>query len=153
VSEESQSPSRDLDGRFAKGHPGGPGRPRKAVKVAADALDERVAQAAGDLIDVVLKRAGEGNLAAAKMLLDRVWPAGRSRPLEISAPEINHPRDLLTAMAGVTNAVLAGDATAEEGVATAKVLKEHLHAIADIDLEARITEYEEEGRRMRESQK
>ena len=45
-----------------------------------------------------------GNLAALKMLLDRIWPVGRSRPLEIGAPEIKQPRDLLTVMEAVTNA-------------------------------------------------
>jgi len=41
VSQAPQSESRGRDGRFVKGNPGGPGRPRKIVKAAADALDER----------------------------------------------------------------------------------------------------------------
>ncbi len=91
---------------------------------------------------MALELAKERNVAAVKMLLDRVWPANRSRPLEIDAPEIKHPRDLLTVMAGVTNATFAGDATAQEGLAAAKVLQAHWQAIFDIDLEARITQIE-----------
>jgi hypothetical protein len=114
------------------------------VKAAADALDERVAQAAGDLIDVTLKQAGDGNLAAVKMLLDRIWPAGRGRPLEIGASEINRPHDLLSAVSKITKAVLEGDATAEEAVATAKVIKVHLAAIHESIMEDRLAEIEQE---------
>jgi hypothetical protein len=142
MSEVPESNSRAADGRFAQGNPGGPGRPRKVVKAAADALDQRAAEAASDLFDVALELAKERNVAAVKMLLDRVWPANRSRPLEIDAPEIKHPRDLLTVMAGITNATFAGDATAQEGRDAAKVLQAHLQAIVDIDLEARITQLE-----------
>ncbi len=147
MSDVSQSNSRTVDGRFAQGNPGGPGRPRKVVKAAGDALDVRAAEAAGDLFEVALELAKERNVAALKMVLDRVWPANRSRPLEIGAPEIKHPRDLLTAMAGITNATFAGDATAQEGWAAAKVINSHLQAIMDIDLAAQFAALQEARRR------
>src|SRR5260370_39276045 len=109
MSDITEPNSRPADGRFAQGNPGGPGRPRKVVKAAGDALDKRAAEAASDLFDVALELAKERNVAAVKMLLDRVWPVGRSRPLEIDAPEIKHPPDLLTVMAGRTQAPVAGD--------------------------------------------
>jgi len=140
---ESQSDDRTADGRFAAGNPGGPGRPRKVVMAAANVLDERVAQAVGELFDVALKVANGGNMVAVKMLLDRVWPVGRSRPLEIAVPQINGARDLLPPMAGVTNAMFGGDATAEEGAAAAQVLKAHLEAIRTIDHEERLTALED----------
>jgi hypothetical protein len=91
MSDVPESNSRTADGRFAQGNPGGPGRPRKVVKAAGDALDARAAEAAGDLFEVALELARERNVTVLKMLLDRVWPANRSRPLEIDAPEIKHP--------------------------------------------------------------
>ena len=59
ASESSNSPTehRTGDGRFAKGNPGGPGRPRGAVRVAAATLD----QIAVELIKVVLERARSGD--------------------------------------------------------------------------------------------
>ena len=143
MSDVPQSDSRTTDGRFIKGHPGGPGRPRKAVKAAGDALDQRAAEAAGELFEVALQLAKERNVAALKLVLDRVWPANRNRPLEIGTPEIKQPRDLLTAMEGVTNATFAGDATAQEGWAAAKVLKAHFDAIVDIDLMAAVEKLQE----------
>jgi hypothetical protein len=147
MSDLSESKSRTADGRFIKGCPAGPGRPRKAVRAAADALDERVAAKADDLFEMAFRQADEGNATALKALLDRVWPVGRSRPLEIGAPPIKHPRDLLTAMAGVTDAMFNGNATAAESAAAAKVIKAHFKAIEDIEFEKRLTEVEEVQRR------
>ncbi len=139
---------RTPDGRFAAGNPGGPGRPRKIVNAAADALDERVSRSADELFDVALGLARDGNGTMLKMLLDRIWPVGRSRPLEIGAPEIRKPHDLLTAMASITNAMFGDGATAQESAAAAKVLKAHLEAIQTIDHEERLTDLEKEwGRR------
>src|SRR5437868_10749875 len=55
VSKPAQSDSHGRDGRFVKGHPGGPGRPRKVLTAAADALAERVAAKAGDLFDIAYR--------------------------------------------------------------------------------------------------
>jgi hypothetical protein len=115
MSDVPESNSRTADGRFAEGNPGGPGRPRKAVKVAAAALDQRAAEAAPQLFDVAFEQARAGSFAAVKYLLDRVWPVGQGRPLEIAAPEIKDPRDLLPAAAALSNTVLAGEASAQEG--------------------------------------
>ena len=136
MSKIAQSDSRGLDGRFAKGHPGGPGRPRKAVKAAADRLDEQIAEAAGDVFEVALSLAKERNIAAVKMLLDRVWPVGRHRALEIAIPEIRGAQDLLPAAAALTNAVFAGEATGREGADLARVLKAHEDVIGTVELEA-----------------
>src|SRR5881275_3421214 len=84
---------RQTDGRFSKGNPGGPGRPRLRERAAA--LDLRAAEAATDLIDVALEQAKGGNLKAIEMLLDRIWPVRRGRPVEIEAPPIRATADLL----------------------------------------------------------
>ena len=61
-------------------------RPRKVVKAAADALDERAAQAAPELFDLAFEQARGGSTAAVKMLLEHVWLVGRDRPLKIAVP-------------------------------------------------------------------
>jgi hypothetical protein len=146
MSDLPESNSRTADGRFIKGCPAGPGRPRKAVRAAADALDERVAAKAGDLFEMAFRQADEGNATALKALLDRVWPIRRHRPLEIAVPEIRKTHDLLPAMAGVTNAMFAGEATSQESEAAARVLRAHFKAIELIDHEDRITVLEEKRR-------
>ena len=121
------------DGRFVKGHAGGPGRPRKVVTAAADELDERAAAASRNLFDMAFRQAEEGNTAALKMLLDRVWPVGRSRPLAAAMPEDATVVDTLAASTTVTNAVLAGEATVQEGEALARLLTVHREVVEHHD--------------------
>lgn len=147
MSDDSFADFRQPDGRFAKGNPGGPGRSRARERIAA--LDQRVAEAGEDLIDAALKVAKDGNVRALEMLLDRIWPARRGRPVEIDAPEIRSTPDLVPATAAVTNAVLNGDVTPREGAAAARVIEAHGSMIELVDLERRMTALEEEGARLR----
>jgi len=134
MSDVFQFDSHGPDGRFLKGHPGGPGRPRKAVAAAADALDARVAAKARDLFDMAFRQADEGNTTALKMLLDRVWPVGRGRPLGIAMPQAPTVIDMLAASTAVANAVLAGEASVQEGTAIAELLKAHEEVVERHDV-------------------
>ena len=145
MSEVPSSKSRSPDGRFIKGNPGGPGRPRKVVKAAADALDERVAKAAPELFDLAVDQARGGSHASLKMLLERIWPVGRGRALEIAVPPINASRDLLPVAAELSNTVLAGEASAREGADIARVLRAHIQAIELVDIVRRIEEIEDQA--------
>jgi len=139
---------RQADGRFARGNPGGPGRPRACERAAA--LDLLAAEAGADLIEVALSEAKKGNLRAVEMLLDRIWPARRGRPVEVDAPPIRVTADVLPAGAAVTSAVLGGELTPEEGSAAARVLVAHQKMIETVDLEARLEHLEQMLRENRE---
>jgi len=147
MSDDSFTDFRQADGRFAKGNPGGPGRPRARDRIAA--LDQVVANAGADLIEAALKVAKDGNVRAIEMLLDRIWPARRGRPVEVEAPEIRAVADVVPASAAVTSAVLNGDLTPREGAAVARVIEAHGSMIELVDLERRMTELEKEGARLR----
>ena len=133
---------RQADGRFSKGNPGGPGRPR--LREQAAALDLRAAEAGPELIDIALEQAKSGNLKAVEMLLERIWPVRRGRPVEIEAPPIRSTADLLPVGAALSDAVLSGDVTPEEGTAAARVVEAHRKMIRTIELEQRITAIEEQ---------
>jgi hypothetical protein len=135
---------RQGDGRFGKGNPGGPGRPRAAQRMAA--LDVRAAEAGPDLIDVALKEAKGGNLKAVEMLLDRVWPVRRGRPVEIEAPPIRALADLVPVGAAVTDAVLTGEVTPEEGSDAARVVEAHRKLVETVDIEKRMTALEDRAK-------
>jgi hypothetical protein len=67
---------RHSNGRFVKGHPGDPGRPRNPVSSAAQDLDRAGVEVAQELLRVIVERARTGNLKAAEMVLQRA--SGRS---------------------------------------------------------------------------
>jgi len=147
MSDDSSADFRQANGRFAKGNPGGPGRPRARERIAA--LDQLVANAGADLIEAALKEAKAGNVRAIEMLLGRIWPVRRDRPVEIEAPEIHGVADFVPATAAVTNAVLSGDVTPREGAAAARVLMAHENMFATVELERMLSELEGEVARRR----
>src|SRR5947209_19522321 len=137
---------RQADGRFGKGNPGGPGRPRLRERAAA--LDLLAAEAGPELIDVALKEAKGGNLKAVEMLLDRIWPVRRGRPVEIEASPIRGIGDLVPVGAAITDAVLSGERSPEEGSDAARVPVAHQRMLRTVDLERRSRASEgEDGRR------
>lgn len=145
-------PSRAANGRFAKGNPGGPGRPPKPAMAAVAALDELGVQAARELIGVVMEQARAGNLKAVDMVLQRIWPVPRGRPVQIDAPPVRACTDLMSAHGAVVDAVLAGDVSAAEGARVSAVLETQRRIVSDVELERLITEFEEraaEGRARR----
>jgi hypothetical protein len=142
---DNPSDSRNSDGRFAKGNGGGPGRPRNATRMCE--FDQRVAGVGDELIDAALGQARNGNLRAIELLLDRIWPVRRGRPVQIDTSAIRTTADLLPVGADVTNAMLDGEITAEEGSAAGRVLVAHARMIEEVDLDRRITALEEKRAR------
>jgi hypothetical protein len=140
MSDDSFSDFREASGRFARGNPGGPGRPRARERIAA--LDQLVAESSAELIEAALKEARAGNVKAIEMLLRRIWPARRGRPVEIEVPEIRGIPDLVPATAAVTNAVLSGEATPQEGAAVARVIDAHGNMIELVDFDRQLSELE-----------
>jgi hypothetical protein len=141
MSEDTFTDHRAEDGRFAKGNPGGPGRPRAPEPVAT--LDQLVAAAGAELVEAALREARGGNMRAITLLLARIWPARRGRPVLLDSPEIRSTADLLPVGAAMTTAVLNGDVTTEEGKAVASVLKMHCELLEWVELDKRMTELEE----------
>jgi hypothetical protein len=122
---------RTVNGRFARGNSGGPGRPKGAVSAAAAALDQAAAEAHLELMRVVLEQARSGNLEATKMLWARIWPVRRGRPIAVDAPPIDHVDDVLPAKAAITEAVLTGQITGHEARPILKAIDSQRDQISD----------------------
>jgi hypothetical protein len=123
MSEPSSVSVRRVDGRFAKGNPGGPGRPRNAVSTMAGALDRRGADVAEELMAMTIEKARNGSLEAAEMVLKRVWPARRNRPIELEPVAGDGLRNLLTEHAALAAAMMNGDVTPQDAQAATRVFK------------------------------
>ncbi len=121
----SDSDVRDANGRFVKGHPGGPGRPRNPVVAAISELDRLGLEVAERLVGVVAEEALKGNLKAAEMVLQRVWPVRRNRPVEIvdSPSEVDGAPYTIGEHTAVASAMLEGQIAPQDAQAAARVLK------------------------------
>jgi hypothetical protein len=129
---------------FEPGGPGGPGRPQGSRNKATIALDKIAEDAGHDILKTMVGAAKGGDMRAAELVLQRIWPARKSRPIALSLPAIRSASDVVAAVGAVADAVGAGDITPDEGQAVASILEAKRKAIETVDLEARLAALEKE---------
>ena len=138
----SENSTHDENGRFAKGNPGGPGRPR-SIRHSATLLDALGADVGEEIFQVIVDKAKAGDLRAAELLLSRIWPTRRGRPIEIEAAPVKDLSEVVPAVAGVMNAVLAGDITPREGQDVSALMQTQCRTIEMFDIDRRMDELKE----------
>ena len=129
--------------KFKKGQSGNPhGKPKGArnkTTLAAEALLE------GSL-DKICKRVEEealnGNMQAAKMILDRFIPMRKDRVIKIDLPMISTYEDVLLAIGCVVNAVGNGTISPSEGESLSRTIDRYSKALEINQLEHRLDELE-----------
>ena len=136
-------------GKFQKGHPGGPGRPRGSRNSVNMMLDQLAEADAETMVKKMIEHANGGDRVAARMVLNRIWAAPKARALNIELPEIRTPADLLAAHAAVAAAVTAGNITPQDGVALSSMLETHRRAFELIAQEKDVEALEREVRTFR----
>ena len=102
------------------------------------ALDQIGAEGAEAILRTAVEQAKGGDQRAAELILSRVWPARKGRPVMMELPQIEAPGDLVRALAAVAEAVASGSITPDEGQAVAAILESQRRAVETADLAARI---------------
>ena len=92
----------------------------------------------------MVEAAKGGEMRAAELVLSRIWPARKGRPITLALPPIKNAADIVSALGAVADAVAAGEVTPEEGSAVANVLESKRRSIETADLERRIAALETE---------
>lgn len=139
----AKAPGSAPNAPWAKGQSGNPaGKPKGVRNRATVILDALAEQGAAEVLKQVIEEAKAGDMRAAEILLTRIWPARKGRPVELDFPPIETAADIVKALGAVTDAVGRGDISPEEGQAVAAVLETKRRAIETVDLEARLTALE-----------
>jgi hypothetical protein len=136
-------------GKFQKGHPGGPGRPRGSRNSVNLFLDRLAESQAETMVKAMIAAAGEGDRVAARLVLNRIWSAPKGRAIQIELPEINTPADLLKAHAAVAAAITAGTITPQDGAALSSMLETHRRAFELVSQQDKVEALEAEMRTMK----
>jgi hypothetical protein len=144
MTDESDTPKTErTGGAWAKGQSGNPaGKPpgtRHKITMLAEQLMEAGAEG---IVSKVIALAKDGDLVAARLVLDRILPTRRGRPVTLDLPAVQTAADLPGALGAVVAAVATGELTPEEGQAFAAVLEASRRSIETADLEARIAALE-----------
>ena len=129
--------------RFKPGQSGNPKGKRPGTRnVALVALDKIGEDAAQGLLQTVIAKAMSGDMMAARILLDRVWPARKGRPVTFTVPTIETAADVVHALGHIMDAVAAGQLTIEEAAGLTAIIEAQRKAIETGELDTRLTELE-----------
>lgn len=130
---------RDQAGRFRPGQSGNPaGRPKGARHVALRAVETIGEENAEALMRRAVELALDGDVQALRILLDRLYPVRRGRPVNFDLGELRTADDAAAAASSVLREVAAGRMTPEEGGAVAALLQAHREAVLMRDADARL---------------
>lgn len=143
MAEDTARKQRGSGKPFKPGQSGNPaGRPigsRNATTLAVEALLEGQAEA---VTQRVVNAALAGDMAAIKLVMDRIAPPRKSRPIQISLPSIGDAHGIAQAQATVVAAVAGGEITPEEATGLSGLLEGLRRALETGELEARIRRLE-----------
>ena len=123
---------------FEKGNTFGTGRPPGSRNKATALLDEIANEGIEDVIRKVAEAAKAGDIRAASLLLARLWPRGRGRPVVLDLPPIETAADIVQAHAAVIAQMAEGEVTPEEAAKVGHVLELHRRALETCEIENRI---------------
>lgn len=141
---------RNDDGRFAPGNRGGPGRPRsKGDDLRRAAEDAITPEHVAAIIRKATAQALQGNLTAARLVLERT--CGRPReappegtPIDMALPRMDTAAGCNLALQMLADAVVGGTVDMAAAKTLIDVIQTRLKAIEINDLEARLVELEKQ---------
>lgn len=136
---ETSAEYRDQKGRFA---PGNPGRPPGSKAGALKLLDQIGEDNAEAIMQTLCEKAKGGDVRAAEVLLTRLWPARKGRPVTFDLGKLETAKDAADAASAVLREVAAGRLSPEEGAAIAGLLAAHRDATQVAEMEARLERLE-----------
>jgi hypothetical protein len=111
-----------LRGRFRRGQSGNPNGRRPGARNRTSALALKLMDAdAEPVILALIKAARGGDTTAIRMVLERVAPLPRNRPVQFSMPPIETAADLGAALGAILRAASDGEMSPDEATAFAKL--------------------------------
>lgn len=130
---------------WKKGQSGNPrGRPKgsrnKATLLAVAAMEGELE----NVVRVVIDAAKKGDMAAARLVVDKLIPAVKERPLSIDLPAITGAGDCTAAHSKVLEAVASGQILPGEGEALAALIEQQRKAFETMELAERLAAIEEQ---------
>ena len=138
-----QTASKQRGRPFEKGRSGNPaGRPpgaRGKAALLAEALVDADCEA---IVAKVIEAAKAGDVAAAKILMDRLLPAKKDRHVQFELPRVETAVDAAVALNKILEGVSTGEITPTEGDALSKLVESSARIVELALLEERVAALE-----------
>lgn len=130
-------------GRWKKGESGNPTGRRPGQRHRTTVMCEKLLAAdAAEIVAIVAAAAKRGDMTAARLVMDRLIPPAKDRPISIPLPDCGTAEGVAAAQAAVVAAVAAGELLPNEGASLAGMLEAQRRCIETADLARRIAELE-----------
>lgn len=94
------------------------------------------------VVRVILDAAKAGDMAAARLVVDKLVPATKERAVSIDLPDSSTPEGIELAQSAILTAVGAGDLLPGEGATISTLIDNRRRSIETVELEQRITALE-----------
>ncbi|MBL8374912.1 DUF5681 domain-containing protein [Accumulibacter sp.] len=125
------------------GRSGNPaGRPKgsrnRVTLVALAAMEEGADAIARKIVDM----AKEGDISAARLVLERLVPPAKERPIFLNLPDTSSANGVAQAQSAILQAVAAGDLLPGEAATLAGIVEARRKAVETLELEQRISALE-----------
>jgi hypothetical protein len=95
------------------------------------------------VIAKVVRKAKSGDMTAARLILDRVVPLRKGRPVQFPLPPMKTTGDVVAALEAVTAAMASGELSPAEAVEVSAVIELQRRAIETAGIEARLAQLEQ----------
>jgi len=122
--------------------PGNPGRPKGARHKTTLLAEKLMSEDVEGVVKGVLAAARSGDMAAARIVLDRLVPVRKGRPVVLDLPTVENAEGVLRALGLVISETAAGNITPEEATILAGLLDAKRKAIETTDIERRLATLE-----------
>ena len=128
---------------FAPGKSGNPaGRPRGSRNKSTLLLEKLMIDDGEGVVRSVVNLAKDGDVQAARLVLDRILPARKGRTVPFNLPVVETAADVLRALSATVQAMAKGELTPEEAAIVSGVLETARKAIETVEIEQRLAAVE-----------
>src|SRR4051794_35096809 len=111
----SKQAGRGGETRFSKGQSGNPsGRPAGARNATTLAVESLLDGEAAAITRTCIDRAKEGDSIALRLVMERIAPVRRGRPVQFDLPNLDKASGVAVALDGILQATASGALTPEE---------------------------------------
>lgn len=124
--------------------PGNPGRPPGSRNKTTLALEALLDGEAEEITRKAIEMAKDGDTIAMRLVLERLIPPRRDRPVNFALPKLETPADAIKAAAAIAAAVAAGELTPIEAGEMAKLVEGFTRAFEIHDIDKRLSQLEAE---------
>jgi len=131
---------------FRPGVSGNPaGKPKGTRSKSTQLLEALLQENAEAITETVIEQARGGNLMAARIILERLLPAVKERPILIDLPDASTAEGVSAAQSAILQAVASGDLLPGEAGTLSGIVESKRRSIETQELSERVSALEEKN--------